>query len=1092
MSQNKQFKNNPSPGTWEKESSYKFSTEELQGLVDPKNLTLLGQFGGTSGIVQGLKTNPELGLSSAEASGSLQEPSERQKLFGQNRLPPAKSKSIWELLYKAIKDKTLILLSIGAIISLSVGIYEDVGTNKTMKVEKNGNIVEIPVPKLHFVEGLAILVAVAIVVIVSSVNDYKKEKQFQKLNSKKEEREIKVTRDGKIQLISIFDLVVGDVVHMEPGDIIAADGIVVSSHNLHCDESSATGETDAITKIPYEDILKSAAVAQKKASTNSTEATINEDDLEIIQDMILSNKKVPFQKHTDPFILSGSSVLEGVGEYIVTSVGESSFFGKILMNLRTESKPTPLQKKLAQIASRIAKVGISVAIIFLITRFAIYFANWSDEPQYTETQEIVDSVMKIFVSFVLIIVVVIPEGLPLAVTISLAFATVRMLKDNNLVRVLAACETMGGATTVCSDKTGTLTQNKMTVVVGTVGTGIQFRRNEEVEVISAHTPQTLEELKSSLPPNVLELLIDGISCNSSAFESKNEAGVITFQGSKTECALLGLTYDLGSRSVADIRHHYPVVQVWPFSSARKTMSVIVKVTKDKKVFHRLLIKGASEIVLAKCDKLVEVRQAKVEQAVEPFDEPNFATRPIDPNTKTALGQRISEYANQSLRTIGLAMHDIFLNDEELEKLENMNDEDEVTKYWEEVLLNKDNLTLIGIVGIEDPLREGVTEAVSQCRRAGVVVRMVTGDNVLTAKAIAKKCGIYQDGAIVMEGPDFRKLSEVEMDAVLPRLRVLARSSPEDKMKMVMRLKHLGQTVAVTGDGTNDGPALKVADVGFSMGIAGTEVAKEASSIILMDDNFASIVKAIVWGRMVNESIKKFLQFQLTVNISAVIVTFVTAVVDPTDGAALSAIQLLWINLIMNTFAALALATDPPNPDLLNRPPDSRKAGLITPTMWKMIIGQALFQLIAVFSLLYGGSHRFKTQLYTIGYKNPELRTMVFNTFVWMQLFNEISSRNIDNKLNCFRGIHKNAYFIVIWICTAIAQVIIVQFGEVVFNTVALSGTDWAICLAIGFLSLPIGVAIRLIPTEIFTSLQSTGLRRFESIMPHSLSRSQFT
>ncbi|KXN66632.1 calcium-translocating P-type ATPase, partial [Conidiobolus coronatus NRRL 28638] len=783
MSQNKQFKNNPSPGTWEKESNYKFSTEELQGLVDPKNLTLLGQFGGTSGIVQGLKANPELGLSSAEASGSLQEPSERQKLFGHNRLPPVKSKSIWELLYKAIKDKTLILLSIGAMISLAVGIYEDVGTDKSMQVEKNGQIVEIPVPKLHFVEGLAILVAVAIVVIVSSVNDYKKEKQFQKLNSKKEEREIKVTRDGKIQMISIFDLVVGDIVHMEPGDIIAADGIVVSSHNLHCDESSATGETDAITKIPYEDVLRN---------------------------MILSNKKIPSQKHTDPFILSGSSVLEGVGEYVVTSVGESSFFGKILMNLRTESKPTPLQKKLAQIASRIAKVGISVAIIFLITRLAIYFANWDSQSKLTA--DIVDSIMKIFVSFVLIIVVVIPEGLPLAVTISLAFATVRMLKDNNLVRVLAACETMGGATTVCSDKTGTLTQNKMTVVVGTVGTGIQFRRNDEVEVISAHTPQTLEELKSSLPPNVLELLIDGISCNSSAFESKNEAGAITFQGSKTECALLGLTYDLGSRPVADIRHHYPVVQVWPFSSARKTMSVIVKVTEDKKVFHRLLIKGASEIVLAKCDKLVE---------------PNFVTRPIDPNTKTALGQRISEYANQSLRTIGLAMHDIFLSDEELEKLENMDDEDEVTKYWEEVLLNKDNLTLIGIVGIEDPLREGVTEAVSQCRRAGVVVRMVTGDNVLTAKAIAKKCGIYQDGAIVMEGPDFRKLSEVEMDAVLPRLRVLARSSPEDKMKMVMRLKHLGQTVAVTGDGTNDGPALKVADVGFSMGIAGTEVAKEA-------------------------------------------------------------------------------------------------------------------------------------------------------------------------------------------------------------------------------------------------------------------------
>jgi Ca2+-transporting ATPase len=275
-----------------------------------------------------------------------------------------------------------------------------------------------------------------------------------------------------------------------------------------------------------------------------------------------------------------------------------------------------------------------------------------------------------------------------------------------------------------------------------------------------------------------------------------------------------------------------------------------------------------------------------------------------------------------------------------------------------------------------------------------------------------------------------------------------------------------------------------------MGIAGTEVAKEASSIILMDDNFASIVKAIVWGRMVNESIKKFLQFQLTVNVSAVIITFVTALVNSQGDPALNAIQLLWINLIMNTFAALALATDAPNPELLNRPPDSRKASLITPSMWKMIIGQAIYQLIAIFTLLYVAAAKFKTTLYPAGYDNPQLGSMVFNTFVWCQLFNEINSRSVTGDFNIFKGIHKNLYFIVIWICTAIAQVVLVEFGQLVFQTRPLHGSDWGICLAIGFLSLPVGVAIRLIPTEIFTRIPSTGYRRFESLLPHSLSRTR--
>ena len=325
------------------------------------------------------------------------------------------------------------------------------------------------------------------------------------------------------------------------------------------------------------------------------------------------------------------------------------------------------------------------------------------------------------------------------------------------------------------------------------------------------------------------------------------------------------------------------------------------------------------------------------------------------------------------------------------------------------------MTLIGITGIEDPLREGVVEAVAQCKRAGVQVKMVTGDNVLTARSIALQCGIFTPGGIIMEGPVFRELNDREMLEVVPRLQVLARSSPEDKKILVEKLKECGEIVGVTGDGTNDGPALKTAHVGFSMGIAGTEVAKEASDIILMDDNFASIVKAIMWGRCVNDAVRKFLQFQISVNITAVIITFVTAVASEEEEAALTAVQLLWINIIMDTFAALALATDPATPALLDRKPDKKTAPLFTVDMFKQIFGQSTYQTIIVLVFHFLGDMIFDfhddPNDESVGIDNDTKRsTLVFNAFVFAQIFNSINSRRIDNKKNVFEGILKNYYF----------------------------------------------------------------------------------
>lgn len=550
-----------------------------------------------------------------------------------------------------------------------------------------------------------------------------------------------------------------------------------------------------------------------------------------------------------------------------------------------------------------------------------------------------------------------------------------MLKDNNLVRVLAACETMGNATTVCSDKTGTLTQNKMSVVAGTLGCSFRFAKDAPDDRADL---AEIKDVPEQVPKPVLNMLNQSIAVNSSAFEGKDENGNDCFVGNKTETALLAFSRDVGAEHYDAIRSAYPLEQVFPFSSERKAMATVVRVTDPtdpKRTIYRAHIKGASEILLQSCSKIVTLQDSQYKSIEHDYD---VKSRAVTEEDQTRLERIIQSYASRSLRTIGIAYRDF----DQWPPSKNAVVTGEEIEVPYEDLIQDNGVTLLGIVGIEDPLRDGVKEAVKACQEAGVFVRMVTGDNLVTAKSIAKQCGIYTTGGVVMEGPVFRHLPPSEMDAVLPRLQVLARSSPEDKRILVSRLRDLGDIVAVTGDGTNDGPALKMADVGFSMGIAGTEVAKEASSIILMDDNFSSIVKAISWGRCVNDAVKKFLEFQITVNIVAVFLTFLSSVVSENQKSVLTAVQLLWVNLIMDTFAALALATDPPTPELLQRAPEPRSSPLITFRMWKMIIGQAIFQMVVMLVLLYSNVLEYPSE-------SPVLQTVVFNTFVFCQIFNEI-------------------------------------------------------------------------------------------------------
>ncbi|KAH9667741.1 calcium-transporting ATPase 9 plasma membrane-type [Citrus sinensis] len=874
-------------------------------------------------------------------------------------------------------------------------------------------------------------------------------------------------RGGKAVKISIFDVVVGEIVPLRIGDQVPADGVLVTGHSLAIDESSMTGESKIVRK-----------------------------------------------DHKTPFLMSGCKVADGVGTMMVTGVGINTEWGLLMASISEDNgEETPLQVRLNGVATFIGIVGLAVAFLVLAVLLVRFFTGHTTKEDgssafvkgRTSVSDAVDGVIKIVTIAtnsraiqVTIVVVAVPEGLPLAVTLT-----------------LSACETMGSATTICSDKTGTLTLNEMTVVEAFIG-----RKK-------INPPDDSSQMHSI----VISLLSEGIAQNTTGnvFVPK-DGEAVEVSGSPTEKAILSWAVKLGMK-FDRVRSETTVLHVFPFNSEKKrALSYSIQIRCHKQFinlhytdlhavnleFWRIKVKkqinsevhvhwkGAAEMILASCTKYLDT-----DGQLQSIDgDEDFFKAAVD------------EMAARSLRCVAIAYRSC--------EADEVPTEEESLDKW---TLPEEELILLAIVGIKarnglgpglalmlplkcawawawrnlaqaptltseklseskmleflslpifcsylvsmrftpiadvDPCRPGVKDAVKLCRDAGVKVRMVTGDNLQTAKAIALECGILGSDAEandpnIIEGKVFRALSDKEREKVAQEITVMGRSSPNDKLLLVQALRKGGDVVAVTGDGTNDAPALHEADIGLAMGIQGTEVAKENSDIIILDDNFASVVKVVRWGRSVFANIQKFIQFQLTVNVAALLINVVAAI--SSGDVPLNAVQLLWVNLIMDTLGALALATEPPTDHLMHRLPVGRKEPLITNIMWRNLIVQALYQVTVLLVLNFKGTSILHLEGERRQHASDVKNTMIFNAFVLSQIFNEFNARKPD-EINVFTGVTKNYLFMGIIGITFVLQIIIIEFLGKFTKTVKLDWKLWLASIGIGLFSWPLAVLGKMIP-----------------------------
>ncbi|MCL2444392.1 MAG: calcium-translocating P-type ATPase, PMCA-type [Treponema sp.] len=809
--------------------------------------------------------------------------------YGSNSLSRTKPESLLRRIWCSITEPMILLLIFAALIALFVNVVSAISGGET-----------------DILKVIGIFAAISLSVIITVAMEGKSAKAFEALNRINEDIVVKALRNGAAVTLNQRDIVTGDVLLLSTGDKIPADGRLLESTELTADESALTGES-----VP----------AKKNAS------------------IIITDEKTPLAERFN-MLYSGTYITNGFGKLLVTSVGSNTEFGKIANELSGSAKTTtPLQERLGRMGKLITIVGSIAAFILFVSQL-ISFARIDDMS--------FKNIMDAFLMSIVLIVAAVPEGLPTIVAISLSLNIIKLSKQNALVKKIIASETIGCINVICSDKTGTLTENKMTV-------------NGEINN---------------------ENILFNVCINSTAEIGKNGL----FIGNPTECALLTAAGKAG-KDYNEYRKNTKIIQVFPFSSEKKNMTTVVQDGNSLIAYS----KGSPEKIFLLCG--------------------------MDENTQKEIEEQITVWQKKACRIIAFAHKQLSLNNEQ-------------------VTINEDSIesgmVFDGFTAISDPLRSDVYEAVKQCRFAGVDVKILTGDNIITATAIANELGILDKKRIAVEAREIESLSDEELTQKLLSITVIARSTPTIKMRVVNLLKAQGNVVAVTGDGINDAPALKNADVGIAMGISGTEVSKEASDIVLLDDSFSTIVNAIRWGRGIYDNFKRFICFQLTVNVAAVITVLASTTLLGLKSP-LSALHLLWINIIMDGPPALSLGLEPIHADLMKRPPIKRSENILSRTLLIRVGITGLY--IAVVSLL---QHKFDF----LQAGEEYAPTVMFTIFSLFALFNAFNCRELYSA-SIINNFFKNRLMLIITTITIILQVLIIQFAGAVFGTVPLPITLWA-------------------------------------------------
>ncbi|MCX7700130.1 MAG: cation-translocating P-type ATPase, partial [Gemmataceae bacterium] len=973
-------------------------------------------------VLKELPADLERGLSEDAVAQSLVK-------FGPNRLTPLPREPIWKKFLEKFDEPIIKILLAAALLSIVVEVFNQ---EKLIGGLMFGLIVTVLavgfaqeslrrwLPSITFglalvavgisvlvghpaYEGFAVMVAVVLATGVAFASEYKSDREFEMLNARKEEIQVKVTRNGGFTTVPLEQVVVGDLVLLEMGDEIPADGRLLKATDLMINQSLMTGESVPVRKRP---------------------AAIDE------------TAEGPEQPGC---LYRGTQVVDGVGLMMVTEVGDDTMIGQIARRLSAEEgddaeepgeetgearvrkkltiskQLTPLQHKLSDLADLISKVGYIAAIaIFLALMGRGLVTGGLTASLGGAAKYALDSV----VYMVIIIVVAVPEGLPMSVTVSLALAMRKMTRANSLVRQLVACETIGSATVICSDKTGTLTQNKMRVDRAWWD-GQLFERDGTNWVRLNSTDSWPRILNGHSPADWIAL---NCAVNSTAHLEDRGGGKMVPVGNSTEGALLQWLYENGV-IYHQLRLQFPPVFQIHFSSERKCMTTVVQY--GSRMIS--LVKGAPETIVGMSHSYVDA---------------DGTIRPWTAEMRQKLEAALKHVADQAMRTLAFAFQVL--------REDMPTSADGVENCREEL---ESGYVFAGFVAIRDPLRDDVKDAVRQCRLAGIEVKMITGDNVHTARAIAQEIGLLDSpDSLILTHDEFDQMSDEQLAEVMPRLRVLARARPMDKLRIVRILQAQDHVVAMTGDGTNDAPALKQADVGLSMGIAGTEVAKEASKIVLLDDAFSTIVKAVHWGRSLYENIQRFIQFQLTINVSALTIAFL----GPFLGVRppFTVLQLLWINVIMDTFAAIALCSEPPRAGLMRMPPKRKNESIVTKSMLSTIFSTAAFFVVVMLVLLWGMKHHqwFRdVQPESAGEEFAPLTygqtTIFFTVYVLFQMWNQINCRSLTADQSGLHRLFHNRAFLMIASLTLIGQILIVTFTYDIFRVRPLGIVPWLVIFA---------------------------------------------